>query len=246
MWLRCKSENGGGIAFGSASASLSVSACVFQHCTSTKTGAAICVCPAAQFTVTSSSFVSGNAETLDAGGIESLRISRCNYFHECTFIGNTAYRFSGGLVIAEIGTSACDNSFSAVVSECKFIGNKGEQGAGLHLRVSISSHYICNSLISSNTGTYGGGLQFWNDSIPSISPPSFSFLFFSSDSATKGHDIIINGSNPFTARSFIHCFSVTTNSPRIFPSGNENWLPQANIPSNLTGAPSINASHNTT
>ena len=230
FWKGCGGSGGGAILCENhVSSSLSITSCIFLSCTCSDTnGGAIYAREVSAFHCVTSFFHDCHSSKNDGGAIEALIITHCNIISYCDFMNNTAILYGGSLVVANIKTTNCDNCFPAVVSECKFVANSAAEGGGLHMRPCIDAHYICDSLISSNRGTVGGGLQFWNDVIQSVSSPSFSFLFFSGNSATKGNDIIINGTNIFSAQSFIHCFT-TTLTNRIYPSGNDNWLPLASF-----------------
>ena len=225
-WSKCSYSKGGALLFQQHSGgSLTITSCKFSTCSSSSDfGGAICVQSIGTFLCISTTFYDCHAYGRDGGGLEAYLISDCTMIHECMFISNTASHSGGGIVVAEIGTTTCDDSFPAVISESQFIGNEAIIGAGLHMRPCISTPYIYNSLLCSNTGIDGGGLQFITDGISSISSLSFSFLFFSHNSATNGNDIQIEGRNLFSVDSFIQCFSTTKDS-RISPSGNDNWLP---------------------
>ena len=225
-WKQCSESCGGAILCTYCTgSSLTVTRCYFSSCTCSEIhGGAIYASQISTFYCLSSFFYDCHSYALDGGGIQSIEITQCNSFKDCFFVSNSAARYGGGLVVADIKTTSCDCSFSAVVSDCRFLENNAEQGGGLHMRPSIDTHYICNSLISCNNATSGGGLQFWNDVLQSVSFPSFSFLFFSSNSATDGNDIQIGGTNLFSVRSFAHCFS-STRTQRIYPNKDVDWLP---------------------
>ena len=121
------------------------------------------------------------------------------------------------------------------VKGCRFIlcrgNNTSSSGGGGMI---VWSSYAANGcseciFVSCSSPQIGGGLCYGIASSTSLKNiPLSSFCFFKDNSCSRGNDAFIEGWMP--TKPFLHCFSTTTNSPRIDPSGHDdNWHPQETI-----------------
>ena len=151
------------------------------------------------FTIESTAFISCESRN-DAGGISAVHCPMWTKtcFLDCSFIGCSA-------------TPAADNDAGSLLvwrcyaeiscSNILFADSRSERRGG------CSSYYIYPN-ISHDSTVY-----------------LFLFCFFKNGSSkdNTGNDAYFYDWKP--TEPFFHCFSIITPSPRIYPSGHDNWLP---------------------
>ncbi|HUW83071.1 MAG TPA: right-handed parallel beta-helix repeat-containing protein [Phycisphaerae bacterium] len=152
----------------------------------------------------------------------------CNWYSssptvtQCTFSGNTADGFGGGM----------DNwASSPTVTHCTFSGNTADGGGGMFN--SASSPTVTHCTFSGNTAAFGnsGGMYNWDNSSPTVtdctfsgntaeewgggmgnedSSPTVTHCTFSGNSADRGGGVYNDGSSP----TVTDCSFSTNDAPR--------------------------------
>ena len=236
VWTQCKADYGGGIYLTvSNTVTLSVINSQLYFCTVLYRGGGIYTQGLNQLSIYNSLF-SGCSATATSdnggGGIETISTSEPPLVERSAFISCISGNDGGG-----VGIYYSTQPQRACILQSRFIACEGQHSSSSGGGGMIISH--CNSAICSTecffsacqSAWVGGGICYWGTPENThSSTPLCSFSFFSMNSALTspyGHDIYF-----YYLPSdgvCIHCFSTTTKSPRIHPSGHENWLPMTNI-----------------
>ena len=115
------------------------------------------------FTVTGGNADGGFPPDTDGGGIYSEGVVGLTVAN-CTFSGNTAYGYGGGMY----------NYLSSVtVTSCTFWGNGADWGGGVY-NGEVPSIIVTNCTFSANMASYGGGMHNSFASYPTVTNCTFS------------------------------------------------------------------------
>ena len=239
-------EDGGAISFSnSGSGILTISSCMFDHCSGVASGGneygggAIYTNQISETTVEVSTFLycschSDNGLTEGDGGAITINGSITQHLiSECEFIFCSAEDDGGAVAI----WNSHANENNPVCKDCIFIActipnddtlEQKPVAGGLILWANTNIQKCSNTLFSSNEGTYGGAYA----NNEQIQFPNYvlSFCFFSRNTGTYGNDIYLP--NLPSGSPLLHCFTTTTENRIGYKDGSfyvvlhPNWLPQ--------------------
>ena len=234
-FIRCEGHRYGGALYlygdtQQSSTSIEIIDSTFTECHAEE-GAGIYVNTIASLKVSSSFFYKcGNSDTVRGAGICPRSVTN-HEIKESLFLSLRSNEDGGALFFY-----SCTQYFERItVTDNRFLhcncsGERTPSGGAVETSFDTCPRFG-NCLFSHCSATDGGGALWLNGAYPI---PTLSYSFFHDNTGTddNGHDCFLNEAHDL--EYFLHCFSATLRSPRVYPDTYEDdWLPQANSSSQL-------------
>ena len=236
--LNTYSGNGGAISVTGDSAlltstSLTVIRCSFSSCVCTQLGGGVYASSMHFTQIKDSIFISciTNTYPYGGGGIMLFSIT-APVISECTFVSCQVRDDGGGFEIMSCGSESMrENEVIIAYGNRMFSCSTSDSGGGCEIRENMVTLGCADSLFSSNSAIFGGGIFFWFSS--TIQSHLICFCFFTGNNQNKGNDICTYEEQ--TVHPLLLCFTTTETKAYCYEHSGSvdyysgNWLPQGVI-----------------